>query len=72
MGRNKEDFAEGYFGPAQRVKVTPSAADADATGTSGYSFDVHPEAGTKSVGKHIAKAIKGGLPKPEKVEFNKE
>jgi hypothetical protein len=72
MPRNKEDFNAGYYGPAQRVKVTPSAADADATGTEAYSFDVHPEAGSKSVGKHIARAIKGGLPKPEKVEFNKE
>lgn len=72
MGRNKKDFAEGYFGPAQHVKVTPSEADADATGTEAYSFDVHPEAGTKSVGKHIANAIKSGFPKPQKVEFNKE
>jgi len=68
MPRNKEDFNAGYYGPAQRVKVTPSAADADATGTEAYSF----EAGSKSVGKHIARAIKSGLPKPEKVEFNKE
>lgn len=72
MPRSKNDFNEGYYGPAQRVKVTPSSADADATGTASYEFDVHPEAGTKSVGKHIARAIKSGLPKPEKVEFNKE
>ena len=71
MGRNKEDFSTGYNGPAQRVKVTPSAADADATGTEAYEFDVHPEAGSRSVGKHIARAIQSGFPKPEKVEFNK-
>lgn len=72
MTRNKKDFSEGYYGPAQHVKVIPSESDADATGTASYEFDVHPEAGTKSVGKHIARAIKSGLPKPQKVEFNKE
>lgn len=72
MGRNNADFDNGYHGPAQHVKVTPSAADAEATGTEAYSFEVHPEAGSKSVGKHIARAIRSGLPKPDKVEFNKK
>ena len=59
-------------GPAQRVKVTPSEKDANTHGVESYSFDAQIGTTKKDVGKHIAGAIKSGLPKPAKVEFNKE
>ena len=67
MTRNKKDFAEGYQGPARRVFVKGT----EETG-GGFVFDVHPEAGTKSIGKHIARATKSLGIKPAKVSFNKD
>ena len=85
MGRNNEDFSGGMFGlppfpsirpkvegPAERVTVTPSEEDSNATGTESYSFDAPVGTTKKDVGKRIAGAIKDGFPKPKKVKFNKD
>ena len=58
------------LGPRQHVLVTPAEEDVQPYATASYEFDVHPEATSKDVGMHIARAIKGGMPKPAKVEWN--
>jgi hypothetical protein len=59
-------------GPDQIAKVTPSNEDQESHGVEAYTVRVRPGESKKDAGKKIAGAIQSGLPKPSKVEFNKE
>jgi hypothetical protein len=86
MGRNNADFSGGIFGglpdfpsirpkiqgPDELAKATPSAEDQEKHGVEAYTVRVKPGEDKKDVGKKIAGAVQSGLPKPSKVEFNKE
>ena len=87
MPRNNKDFFGGMGlpslpdfpsiraktqGPDQIAKVTPSNEDQESHGVEAYTVRVRPGESKKDAGKKIAGAIQSGLPKPSKVEFNKE
>lgn len=75
MPRNKKDFHEGRLhGPSQHMVVTPSAEDTEKTGILSYGLELPVGETKKDAGKRIAHAMKsgGGMPKPNKVEFNKD
>lgn len=87
MPRNNKDFFGGMGlpslpdfpsirpklqGPSQHIVVTPSAKDTEETGVLSYGLELPVGDSKKDAGKRIAGAIQSGLPKPKKVEFNKD
>ena len=73
MGRNNNDFHEGRLqGPSQHMIVSPSENDTERTGILSYGLELPVGDSKKDAGKRIAGAIQSGLPKPKKVEFNKD
>jgi hypothetical protein len=61
-------------GPSQQITVTPSDKGAEEYGVAEYTLEMPVGDSKKDAGKRIATAMKsgGGLPKPDKVEFNKD
>jgi hypothetical protein len=75
MGRNNADFHNGKLqGPSQHMVVTPSEKDTEKTGILSYGLELPVGETKKDAGKRIAHAMRsgGGMPKPKKVEFNKD
>lgn len=61
-----------FQGPSQQIIVTPSAKSTEETGVLHYAVELPAGNSKKDAGKRIAGAVQSGLPKPDKVDFNKE